>query len=139
MSTTQAVQAVDRATVVLRVLVAVALGVSAYLHFDLAEGPLAGDGKITLAGMFIGQAIVAAIVAIWVLARGDRIALIAALLVGGASFLALILSVYVEVPSIGPFPTLYEPLWYTEKVIAAVSAGVATVLAALALMRLRQR
>ena len=137
MSTAQAVPAVDRATVVLRVLVAVALGVSAYLHFDLAEGPLAGDGKITLAGMFIGQAVVAALVAIWVLVRGDRISLLAGLLVGGASFLALILSVYVEIPAIGPFPTLYEPLWYTEKVIAAVSAGLATVFAGLALLRLR--
>jgi hypothetical protein len=139
MSTAQAVPAVDRATVVLRVLVAVSLGVSAYLHFDLAEGPLAGDGKITLAGMFIGQAVVAALVAIWVLVRGDRIALLAGLLVGGASFLALILSVYVEIPAIGPFPTLYEPLWYTEKVIAAVSAGLATVFAGLALLRLRPR
>ena len=139
MSTTQAVPAVDRSTVVLRVLLAVALGVSAYLHFDLAEGPLTGDGKITLAGMFIGQAVVAALVAIWVLVRGDRIALLAGLLVGGASFLALILSVYVEIPSIGPFPTLYEPLWYTEKVIAAVAAGLATVVAALAVLRLRPR
>ena len=45
--------------------------------------------------------------------------------------LALVLSTYVRLPSVGPFPVLYEPVWYADKVVAAVAAGVA-LLAALA-------
>ena len=35
------------------------------------------------------------------------------------------LSTYVRLPQVGPFPVLYEPVWYTDKVVAAVAAGVA--------------
>jgi hypothetical protein len=119
----------------LRVLGAAALGVSAYLHVDLASGPRISDGEITLAGLFIAQAVVAGLVALWVLVLGDRLGWLAAAAVGAASLGALVLSVYVEIPSIGPFPTLYEPLWYADKVAAAVAAGVALLVAVLALVR----
>ena len=118
---------------VLRVLGAAALAVSAYLHVHLATGPKITDGEITLAGLFLAQAVVATLVAVWVLVLGDRLAWLAAAVVGVASLGALVLSVYVEIPSIGPFPTLYEPVWYADKVVAAVSAAVAAVVALLAL------
>lgn len=56
-------------------------------------------------------------------------------MVGLASLTALVLSVYVRIPSIGPFPVLYEPLWYAEKVAAAMAAGTAAVVALVALRR----
>lgn len=120
----------------LRALIAMALGVSAYLHVDLAQGPLTTDGGITLAGLFIAQAVVAALAALWVLVRGDRLAVAAAGLVALSSLAALVLSVYVKVPSIGPLPVMYEPIWYAEKVTAAVAAAVAAVAAVVALARL---
>lgn len=46
--------------------------------------------------------------------------LVAAALVGLASLAALVGSVYVRIPSIGPLPGLYEPSWYLTKVAAAV-------------------
>lgn len=118
--------------IVLRVLGAAALAVSGWLHYDLATGPLVSDGQVTLAGLFIAQAVVAGLVALWVLVRGDRLCWVAVLLVGVASLVALVLSVYVKIPSIGPFPALYEPLWYAEKVVAAVSAGAAAIVALVA-------
>ena len=123
------------ALVVLRVLAAAALGVSALLHVVLAQGPLVSGGQVTLAGLFIAQAIVATLIALAVLLSGHRLAWIAAAVVGLGSLAALVLSVYVQIPAVGPFPTLYEPLWYGEKVLAAASAALAAVVAVVALRR----
>ena len=121
----------------LRWLTAVALAVSAYLHWDLSASPYYAAGQNTLSGLFLAQAVVAAVVALWVALLCEKIAVLAALAVAAGSLLALVLSVYVRLPSFGPFPVLYEPVWYGEKVAAAVAAAVATVtaLAALALRR----
>lgn len=124
---------------VLRVLGAAALGLSAYLHATLAQGPLFTDGQVTLAGLFIAQAVVATLAALAVLLRAGRPAWIAAAIVGLGSFAALLLSVYVQIPAVGLFPTLYEPLWYGEKLLAAGAAAVAAVTAFLALARGRRR
>jgi hypothetical protein len=117
----------------LRVVAATALAVSGYLHRDLAEGPLVGGGQVTLAGLFTAQAVVAIVVAVVVLVRPVRAAWLAVAVVGSASLAALILSVYVQIPAVGPFPSLYEPFWYPEKVIAAVAAAVASAAALVAL------
>jgi hypothetical protein len=114
-----------------RLLTAAALAVSAYVHVDLSTSPYYAGGQLTLGALFLGQAVVAGLVALWVLVRPSRAAYAVAAAVGAASFLALVLSTYVRLPSVGPFPVLYEPVWYADKVVAAVSAGVA-VLAAVA-------
>ena len=59
-----------RTGVLLRVLGAAALGVSAYVHIDIARGlPLLADGGITLMGLFMAQGVVAALVAVWIVDR----------------------------------------------------------------------
>lgn len=121
----------------LRWLSAAALAVSAALHWDLARSPYFAAGQITMSGLFLAQAVVAAVVAVWVAARGQTLAVLAALAVAAGSLSALVLSVYVRLPSFGPFPVLYEPVWYGEKVAAAVAAAVATA-AALAVLALRR-
>ena len=118
---------------------AAALGVSAYLHVDLAQGPLVSGGQITLAGLFTAQAVVATLTAVAVLVRPGRPAWIAVAAVALGSFAALVLSVYVQIPAVGPFPTLYEPFWYGEKVIAAAAAAIAAVTALVALVALSRR
>ena len=120
--------------VALRLLAAVALAVSAYLHVVLASGPWTSGGRVTLAGLFIAQAAVASLVALWVLLTGSRAAWVATAVVGSVSLVALVLSVYVQVPAVGPFPSMYEPFWYREKVVAAVAAALAAVLAGAALL-----
>ena len=108
-----------------RLLTAVALAVSAYVHVDLSSSPYWAGGQLTLGALFLGQAVVAGVVALWVLVRPSRAAYAVAALVAAASFLALVLSTYVRLPQVGPFPVLYEPVWYADKVVAAVAAGVA--------------
>jgi len=125
----------DKRSLALRGIAALALAVSAYIHIDLAAGPLFADGKVTLAGLFIGQAIAAALVAVWVLLRGSRLSWFATGGLGLASLAALVVTVYVLVPSIGPLPAVYEPFWYPEKVVAAAAAALAAATALVALLR----
>ena len=120
---------------ILQVLAVASLAVSAYLHLTLARGPLVSGGQVTLAGLFIAQGLVAVLVAVWLLVRAGRPAWVGAGLVGLASLLALVLSVYVQIPAIGPLPAMYEPIWYPEKVVSAVAAGLAAAAALLALGR----
>ena len=136
----QAVRRTTRSSLVLRVLGAVALGYSGYLHLRIAleRPPLFVDGQVTLSGLFIAQAVSAAVVVLWVLLRGDRLAWLAFGAVALGSLVALVMSVYVQIPSIGPFPVIYEPLWYQDKVLGAVSAGAAAVIALVALVLLQR-
>jgi hypothetical protein len=130
----------DRTGLPLRIVGALALGFSAFLHFKIAADnpPLFADGGVTLMGLFIAQAVAATLVSLWVLVQGIRLAWLAFALVALGSLAALLLSVYVKIPSIGPFPVIYEPLWYTDKVLAAVAAGVASVAALVALATARR-
>jgi hypothetical protein len=121
-----------------RLLTAAALAVSAYVHLDLSSSPYYAAGQLTLGALFLAQSVVAAAVALWVAVRPSRAAYAAAAAVAAASFVALVLSTYVRLPSVGPFPILYEPVWYADKVVAAVAAGVA-LLAALAGLARRVR
>lgn len=121
-----------------RLLIAAALAVSAYVHVDLSSSPYYAGGQLTIGALFLGQAAAAAAVALWVLVRPSRAAYAVAGVVAAASFVALVLSTYVRLPSVGPFPVLYEPVWYAEKIVAASAAGVA-LLAALAGLARRVR
>ena len=113
-----------------RLLTAAALAVSAYVHLGLSSSPYYAGGQLTLGALFLGQAVVAGVVALWLAVRPSRAAYVVAAVVAAASFLALVLSTYVRLPSFGPFPVLYEPVWYADKVVAAVAAGLALLAAA---------
>ena len=130
---------VRRAPLLLRLLVAIAFGVSAYVHVDLAQGPKVAAGEVTLAGLFLADAVAALLVAAWVLVRPSTLAWAVAVVVGASSLLALLVSTWVQVPGPGPLPTVYDPLWYADKVVAAVSAGVAAAGAAAGLVTARVR
>ena len=62
-----------------------------------------------------------------------RVAWLAALVVGAASLAAVLVSVYVDIGRVGIVPSLYEPIWTTEKAWSAVAEGTAAGLAALRL------
>ncbi|RYV49550.1 hypothetical protein [Pengzhenrongella frigida] len=119
---------------------ALTLGDSAYLHSRIAveRPPLFADGQVTLSGLFVAQASAAALVVIWVVVRPSVVAWLAFGAVAAGSLGALVLSVYVQVPSIGPFPVIYEPLWYQDKYLATASAAAAVLVALVALVWLRR-
>ena len=131
----------DRSSLLLRVVGALALGYSAYLHFRIASDgpPLVQDGEVSFAGLFVAQAVAATLVSLWVLLQGSRLAWLAFAVVAVASLAALLLSTWLTIPSIGPLPSLHDPAWYTDKVLAAVAAGVATLAALAALATIGRR
>lgn len=107
-----------------------ALVVSAVIHVQLAPGyQQAAPGGIGQGTLFLVQAGAAALAAVFVLLKGSRSAFTAAAVVAFSSLAAVVLYRYVQVPAIGPVPSMYEPVWYAAKVITAVAEAAAGVLA----------
>jgi hypothetical protein len=122
-----------------RVLVAVALAVSGWIHLDLAASFDAVGRTVTLGALFRAQGVVALAGAAWLLlARRSAVPELVALLVGLASLAAIGLSFFVRLPAVGPLPEIYEPVWYGEKTASALTAGLAAAGAA-ALLAVRRR
>ncbi|MBG6226722.1 hypothetical protein IWX63_003324 [Arthrobacter sp. CAN_A2] len=115
---------------VLRILIAVALVVSAVIHFQLAAGfQQAAPSGIGGGNLFRIQGAVAVLTALYVLARGTQRAFLLAAAVALASLVAVIAYRYFQIPAIGPIPSMYEPVWYTTKTITAIAEGLALILA----------
>jgi hypothetical protein len=48
------------------------------------------------------------------------------LLVAAGGLSALLLYRYLDVGSLGSLPDMYDPIWYTQKTVSAVSEAIAT-------------
>jgi hypothetical protein len=122
----------------LRLAVFAGLGVDAYVHFDLA-GETGHTGTISESTLFWVQGAVAAAVAVLVLVRPRPVPYLVAFLVAASALGAVLLYRYADVGAIGPLPDMYEPVWYTEKVVTTVAEAVATLAAALGLAATTRR
>ncbi|HEY1618604.1 MAG TPA: hypothetical protein VGG25_13365 [Streptosporangiaceae bacterium] len=122
------------AGLMLRVLVAAALAVSAYVHADLAPVYDGVRASISQGDLFRIDAAAASLAALVVLVIGRRTGFALAFVVAASSLGAILLYRYVNVGQLGPLPDMYEPAWFTEKSIAAVAEAAATVLAACGLL-----
>lgn len=119
----------------LRVVVAVSLGVDAVVHLRLAGGyQQSGAGGIGTGNLFRIEAVVALVVAVWVLARGSRAALFSAFAVGFSAAVAVVLYRYVDIPALGPLPAMYEPAWFLQKSLSAGFEALAALAALAALV-----
>ena len=76
---------------------------------------------------------IALIAGVALLVRPRRYTAAFAFLVTAAGTAAVLLYRYVDVGAFGPFPNMYENIWYPEKTMSAWAEGVAAV-AALALL-----
>lgn len=126
-----------RGDLLARGVVGAALLVAGGVHLDLAATYDGIGERLTVGDLFRVQGAVAVGLGLAVVVLRRRWVLFAATLVGLGSALATTLSVYVRVPPLGPFPELFEPVWYDEKLVAAVTAGVAGVLGTALLARSR--
>jgi len=114
----------------LRVITAAGLAVDAYVHADLAANYDLVGTTITQGTLFRIEAGVSAAAALLVVAVGGRFVYAVAAAVAGSALAVLLLYRYVNVGSLGPIPNMYEPIWYTEKTVAAIAEAAATVAAA---------
>ncbi|WP_427172769.1 hypothetical protein [Arthrobacter sp. 92] len=120
----------------LRVLTAVALFIDAAVHLHLAPGYQAASSTgIGQGNLFLLEAAAAVVAALYVLVRGSRAAYALAFAVALSAFAAVLLYRYVDIPAFGPFPAMYDPVWFFEKSLSAVAEGAGALLAAAGLAR----
>jgi hypothetical protein len=101
------------------------LAVDSYVHFDLAGLYSEAGGVISEGVLFRAEAIVALLVAILVAVTGRRVSYAAAFVVAASALTVMLVARYVDVGAIGPFPDLYDPVWFGEKALAAIGEAVA--------------
>ncbi len=127
---------------ILTVIAAAGLAVDAFVHFDLASA-YAGVKSSTLsqADLFRAEGAVAVIAGVAVLVRPRRYTAALAFLVSAGGVAAVLLYRYVDVGAFGPFPNMYEPIWYGKKTLSAWAEGFAALaaLGLLAVLHLRAR
>lgn len=122
----------------LRLLVAAALAIDGIVHLQLASYyQIAAPGGISQGNLFRIEAAAAILAAVYVLLRGSRPAYAAALIVAAGGVAAVLLYRYVNIPAFGPFPVMYEPVWFFQKSLSAVAEAAGAVLAAVGLFRRR--
>ena len=125
---------------VLGVLTAIALAIDAIVHFRLAPGyQAANPGGIGQGNLFLLESAAAIAAALYVLLRGSRGAYAVAFLVALSAFVAVVVYRYINVPAFGPFPAMYEPVWFFEKTLSAVAEAVAVILAGIGFVRAGRR
>lgn len=123
----------------LRVLIAAGLFTSAVIHLQLAPGyQQAAPGGIGQGNLFRIQAAVAILSGLYILLRGSRPAFLVAAVVALSAFAAIVIYRYVQLPAIGPIPSMYEPVWFTEKVVTASVEGIAGILSIAGYVLLRR-
>lgn len=122
-----------------RLLVAAGLAVDAYVQVDLAGLYAEGGGQLNEGLLFRAEAVVAALALLAVLITGRRVVLAAALVISATALAAMLVSRYADLGPLGPFPDLYDPVWYPEKAVAAAGEAVAALAAATGLLFPRRR
>ncbi|MEV6740820.1 hypothetical protein AB0N14_29315 [Streptomyces sp. NPDC051104] len=110
--------------------------IDAYVHADLAPSYDAVRATVSQGQLFRIEAAAAALAVVLLVATGTRRAVWAyAFVTALAGLAAVLLYRYVNVGQLGPFPNMYEPMWYGEKTASAVAEGVGAVTALLGLRR----
>lgn len=122
-------------TVALRVLLTaiavLGLAYDAYAHFDLAANYDAiKTSTLSQGDLFRAEGAAAALAALAVLLRPRRYTALFAFAVAAAGVTAVLVYRYINIKSFGPFPDMYEPIWYPEKTRSAYAEGAAALAAA---------
>ncbi|MCW2524819.1 MAG: hypothetical protein JWO63_3154 [Frankiales bacterium] len=115
-------------------LVAAGLAIDAYVHLDLASNyaPVK-TSVLSQATLFRVEAAVAIVAAVAVLIRPRRVTALIAFAVAASALAVLLAYRYWDIGSIGPIPSMYEPVWFLKKTVSAWAEGGAAI-AALAVL-----
>jgi hypothetical protein len=120
--------------IALIVIVVAGLTVDAYVHFNLASNyELIKTSTLSQADLFRVEGAIAIVAALLLVVRPRRYTAAIAAVVAGSALLVLLLYRYNDIGQLGPIPSMYEPIWYTKKTVAAFAEG-AALIAAVALL-----
>ncbi len=109
---------------VLLLISAAGLAVDAYVHADLASAYQSAGTAISQAALFRIEAGAASAAALIALVIAGRAGFALAAVVAASALAAILVYRYVDIGRLGPFPNMYEPVWYPEKTTAAVAEAV---------------
>jgi hypothetical protein len=127
------------AEIVVRAVVALGLAVDAFIHLRLAPVmDVAAPDGIGGGNLFRMQGVVAGVVALLLVLTGRWWAYALAFLVAVSALGPVLLYHFVNVPAIGPIPSMYDPLWSPEKVISIAGEALAAVFAIRGFMLTRE-
>ena len=116
--------------ITLIVIVVAGLAIDAYVHFNLAGNyELIKTSTLSQADLFRVEGAVAIVAAVLLLIRPRRYTAGIAAVVAGSALLVLLLYRYNDIGQLGPIPSMYEPVWYTKKTVAAFAEGAALIAA----------
>ena len=119
----------------LRLLCAAGLAIDAYVHAHLASNYDGISATVSQGDLFIFEAIAASVAAlVVVILPWRRTAFGLAAIVGGGGLAAVLIYRYVDVGRLGPFPNMYEPIWYFQKALSAYAEATALTAAAIGLL-----
>ncbi len=128
--------------VALTCVVVAGLAVDAFVHFDLASTyDVVRSATLSEGDLFRAEGSLAVLVAVALVLHPRRYTALAALLVTAGGLAAVLVYQYIDVGAFGPFPNMYEPVWFTEKTQSAWAEAIGAVaaFALLVLLHLRTR
>ncbi|MFI1093325.1 hypothetical protein [Streptomyces sp. NPDC020917] len=109
------------------VLAVAGLAVDAWVHADLASRYDVISANVSQGTLFRLEAAMAALAALLLIIWRGRLSAAFAFLVSAGGLALLLIYRYHNVGAFGPFPDMYEPLWYGRKWLTAVAQAVAAV------------
>ncbi|MEU8512773.1 hypothetical protein AB0C76_14455 [Kitasatospora sp. NPDC048722] len=124
---------------VLRLVAAAGLAVDAAVHARLADQYDAVGDSISQGTLFRLESAAASLAVLLLLLWRHRAGDVFAWAVAASGLGALLLYRYVDVGAIGPLPNMYEPVWFSDKTLAAWAEGVATAALTILLLLGRRR
>ena len=128
-----------RALLAARIVVAAGLAIDAYVHLNLAATYAEGGGVVNEGLLFRAEAAAALLAAIAVSVTSRRLCYLAGFAVAVSALAVMLVSRYADLGAIGPFPDLYDPVWFPEKLLAAFAEGAASLAALSAVLLCRRR
>lgn len=121
-----------------RLFVVAMLAYDATVHARLAQQRWVGGTGVTQGQLFALEAAAAAVVAAVLLLSGRRAVWAAAAVVALGGVVAVVVTRYVDVPALGPLPSMYEPSWYGVKTWSALAEAAGGLVAATHLLVVRR-
>jgi hypothetical protein len=107
------------------VLAVAGLAVDAWVHADLASRYDPISANVSQGTLFRLEAAIAALAALLLVVWRGRLTAAFAFLVAAGGLALLLIYRYHNVGAFGPFPDMYEPVWYGRKVLTVVAQAVA--------------
>jgi hypothetical protein len=127
------------AVAAVRLIAVAGLGIDAYVHLDLASTYSEAQAPINEGILFRAEAGLALLAGLALITSARRLTFVVVFAVSASALTVMLVSRYVDLGPIGPFPDLYDPVWFPEKLWAAGGEAAAVIASVAGMVLLRSR